>query len=141
MYSCPAPLLHSAAAPPLSESKGSIIPVFFGTPCICILYLHSMCSELELNSFFAGMDINVTFPSEDGAAQYGASCLEVKSENASIEGYYKKISFHSVHPKAPGHEYPIYKQTGGGFNSLKIDDTGLYAPWLFIDNDGKIIYR
>ena len=96
----------------------------------------------KLNSFFSGMETEFTFPAEAGAAKDGLEYYEVESEDTEIEGCYKKINFHSVHPKASGHKYPIYKQTGGQKNVyLRIDVTRDYAPWLFTDKEGNIMYR
>ena len=100
---------------------------------ICICY--------ELTSLFSGVDKKFTFSSKDGAALYGDQYYKVESEDTTIEGCYKIINFHSVHPKASGHEYPIYKQTSGAPLYLHIDVTADYAPWLFTDKEGNIIYR
>ena len=87
------------------------------------------------------MDKKSPFPATVRKAHYGARCLEVESENSTIEGFYKKNNSHSVHPKASGHKYPIYKQTSGAPLYLHIDVTGDYAPWLFTDEEGNTIYR
>ena len=62
-------------------------------------------------------------------------------ETDNIEGCYQKIDFHSKHQNDSGHKYPIYKQTSGAPLYLHIDVTGDYAPWLFTDKVGNIIYR
>ena len=86
-----------------------------------------------------------TFPAKDGVAfdDAGAKYYEVKSNDRKIEGCYEKINFHNENNKKTGHKYPIYKQTGGhkDFYYLKIAVNEVFAPWLFTDKKGNVIYR
>ena len=93
--------------------------------------------------FFSGVDCGgFKPPGNYGTAKDGAEYYDVKTmpKDTKIDGCYQKIDFHSKHPDAKGHRYPIYKQTGGTFY-LKINEEKSGAPWLFADETKNIKYE
>ena len=84
-----------------------------------------------------------TFPAEKSGASGGSKYYEVQSDDAKIAGCYTKILFHNVNKFQKSWNFPIYEQTGVQKNIyyLKINTEEQFAPWLFTDKDGKIIYR
>ena len=77
---------------------------------------------------------------EDGAKYYKVIGIGGPGETDNIDGCYQKISFHSVHPEASDHKYPIYKQTGRALY-LRINEEEKGAPWTLADEEKNIKYE
>ena len=89
--------------------------------------------------FFSGTVTKVApgVRGEQGEAIFGPKYYEVKSNDEKINGCYKKINYHSLHPNSSS-QYPIYQQAGGPFYlKIHVDREG--APWLFLRNPNKVI--
>ena len=93
--------------------------------------------------FLLGTDTRMVATGKEGAAVDGENYYEVttNSQDAKIEGCYRKIDSHNVHSQAAGHKYPMYKQTGGPI-FLRIDeDKDRKAPWIFADEQNIVIHE